>query len=276
MSPDWPDLSKLTGANYKRARYEAHNAVFWMARGAHSYLEAEDDNRHIELEWQKDSNTLRTKIFCENLQVELSLPELEMYFCEDGKKVKHSFWFDDRTPAYVEAWYLVELLHRDKDQSKFSATLPFHSKDFFLGDTEEHDAPALAAELQALNVCFIKSADILAKVNSDLIANAHVVSIETPIVCKPEHFTLGFEVCLDARTGRNIAIGLNTGDDLRPSPFFFVTSNRTNKHQGSHALDLNPKNLLFLETVTENKMSDELIINRLIEQVRSLIDEDKL
>tara|TARA_B100000676_G_scaffold266750_1_gene280625 strand:+ start:1854 stop:2690 length:837 start_codon:yes stop_codon:yes gene_type:complete len=270
----WPDISKLTSANYKRARYEAHNAVFWMARGAHSYLEAEKNNKHIELEWQTDSNTLRTRMFCESLQVGLSLPKLEMYFCEDGKKVQHSFWFDDRTPAYVEAWYLVELLHRDKDQSRFSTDLPFHSKEFFLGDTEEHDAPAVAPELQALNDCLVKAADVLAEVNHNLITNGDVISGENPIVCRPEHFTFDFEALLNTRRGGSIVIGLSTGDDLRPAPFFFVNVNKVQKEQKNHALDFNPENILFLKTVAENNLDDNSVINRLLERARLLLSED--
>ena len=269
----WPDTSLLTSANFKRARYEAHNGVFWMARGAHSYLEVENNNKHIELEWQKDSKTLRTKIFCENLQVGLSLPKLEMFFCEDGKKVKHSFWFDERTPAYVEAWYLVELLHRDKDQSRFSSDLPFDSKEFFLGDTEEHDAPAVALELRALNDCIVKAADICTEVSRNLVTNGDVVSNDNPIVCRPENFTFGFEASSSARSGENIVIGLSAGDDLRPAPFFFVSSNQNKKRETIHALDFNPENLLFLKTVVEKNMDDASISNRLLEKASCLLSK---
>ena len=60
------------------------------------------------------------------------LPDLELYFCENEIKVPHSFWLDDRTPAYVEAWYLVELVHRDRDRDKFSVELPFNSPNMLI------------------------------------------------------------------------------------------------------------------------------------------------
>jgi hypothetical protein len=68
----------------------------------------------------KDTSNFRTRTFDGDLQIGINFPDLELYFCEGGQKVPHSFWLDDRTPAFAEAWYLVELLHRDRDQSKFS------------------------------------------------------------------------------------------------------------------------------------------------------------
>tara|TARA_E500000331_G_C17243523_1_gene708090 strand:+ start:268 stop:1098 length:831 start_codon:yes stop_codon:yes gene_type:complete len=270
VSSGWPDTSIFGLKKYRRARFEAHNALFWMARGVNSYREKEDNNKHLELMWETSTSTLKTRVFCDNLQVGLNFLELEIYFCEDGKKVKHSFWFDERTPAYVEAWYLVELLHREKDQNKFSTELPFHSDNFFLGDTEEHNASSLQPELRALHNCFTKGADILSQVQLDAAADREALGEEYSLSVQPETFTLGFELCSLTDNGTKIVVGLSAGDNLRPAPFFFVSANRANRDKKSHVLDFKPENLLFLNTINDKRMNNKDIIDILFRQVKNL------
>ncbi|MGB1863004.1 MAG: hypothetical protein ACPHOL_01710 [Candidatus Puniceispirillum sp.] len=269
MTYNWPDITIFTSPAYKKARFEAQNALFWMARAAHSYLEPEPANKHLDLEWQSDRASLYTKVFDGDLQIGLSIPELEIYFCENGEKVRHSFWFDDRTPAYVEAWYLVELLHRDRDRSKFTIELPFESKDFFLGDTDEHDAPAVAVELQAMHECFVIADNILSHVQQNL-ANSDDVDAEIgAISCKPENFTLSFEVLTKPADQANVLVGMSLGDDLRPAPFFFVSKHYPESAKNSHMLDFEASNLLSLNKMSETKIENAALISQLFQDAKS-------
>lgn len=276
MNYNWPDISTFTSPDYKKARYEAQNAVFWLARGAHSYLDALPQNKHLEMEWQSERETLCTKVFDGDLQIGLSIPELEIFFCENGEKVRHSFWFDDRTPAYAEAWYLVELLHRDRDRSKFTIELPFESKDFFLGDTEEHDAPAVSAELKAMHNCFIIAADILSQVQQNLTDGDDAVSEIGSISCKPENFTLSFEISTKSADKANVLVGMSLGDDLRPAPFFFVSKNYAEKAKNNHVLDFEAANLLSLNKVSEKNMDHTTVIRQLFQDAKSCLAEPDL
>ena len=271
MTYNWPDIATFTSPDYKKARFEAQNAVFWMARGAHSYIEPLPQNKHIEMEWQSDRATLCTQVFDGDLQIGLSIPELEIFFCENGEKVMHSFWFDDRTPAYVEAWYLVELLHRDRDRSKFTIELPFESKDFFLGDTEEHDAPAVAGELKAMHDCFIIAENILSQVQQNLTDGDDAVSEIGSISCKPENFTLSFEISTKSADQANVLVGMSLGDDLRPAPFFFVSKNYAETVKNNHVLDFEAANLLSLNKVSEKNMDHTTVIRQLFEDAKSCL-----
>ena len=254
---------------YKKARFEGHNALFWMARCAHSFFEARGDQKHMDLLWQSESKSFRTKIFDGDLQIGLHLPDLELYFCEDGIKVPHSFWLDDRTPAYVEAWYLVELVHRDRDRSKFSIDLPFESVNMLMGDTKDHNASAVAAELDALHKCFEKSADLFVKVSQSLLKNGHIVERANLITLKPESFSLilSFE---SAKIKEKVAsIGLSAGDELRPTPFFFTASESANLKKKTHVLDFEAETLIALNSVCADNVSDESLIKRLCENVET-------
>src|SRR3984893_5342685 len=77
---------------------------------------------------------LVTQEFLPQLTVELRIPELALQFKEDGRAVPHVIKLDDRTPAEVEAWVLVELLHRGIDYDRFSKSLPYKVPDLMMGD----------------------------------------------------------------------------------------------------------------------------------------------
>ena len=271
MTLNWPDQKIFETSEYKKARFEAHNALFWMARCAHSFLEARDDQKHMDLLWQSESKSFRTKIFDDDLQIGLYLPDLELYFCEDGIKVPHSFWLDDRTPAYVEAWYLVELVHRDRDRSKFSIDLPFESVNMLMGDTKDHNASAVAVELDALQKCLEKAAYLFVKVYQSLLKSGYIVESTNPITLKPESFSLILSFESAKPKGNVISIGLSAGDDLRPSPFFFTTTDSINSKKKIHVLDFEAETLIALNSVCAEDISEESLIKRLCESVEASI-----
>lgn len=82
--------------------------------------------------------------------MELILPELILTFTEHGVPVRHDFELEGHTQAHVEAWILVELLHRDVDRTRFSKALPYDVSALMTGDAIEFSPEAYTAELEAL------------------------------------------------------------------------------------------------------------------------------
>ena len=273
MTLNWPEPKIFETSEYKKARFEAHNALFWMARCTHSFLKARDDQKHMDLLWQSESKSFRTKIFDGDLQIGLHLPDLELYFCENGIKVPHSFWLDDRTPAYVEAWYLVELVHRDRDRSRFSTDLPFESANMLMGDTKDHNASEVALELDALQKCFERAAGLFVNVSQSLLKNGHIAESANLITLKPESFALTLSFESSKIKESVISIGLSAGDELRPSPFFFTTTESVVSKKNTHVLDFEAETLIGLNSVCANNVSDESLTERLCENVKALINQ---
>ena len=273
LTLNWPESKIFETSKYRTARFEAHNALFWMARCAHSFLTARGDHKHMDLLWQSDSKSFRTKIFDGDLQIGLHLPDLELYFCEHGIKVPHSFWFDDRTPAYVEAWYLIELVHRDRDRSKFSTDLPFESVNMLMGDTKDHNASAVAVELDALQKCFEKAADLFVQVSQSLLKSGHIAESTNLITLNPESFSLVLDF-KSAKIKKNVtSIGLSAGDDLRPAPFFFTAAESINSKKKTHALDFDAETLITLNSLCAENVSEESLIKRLCENIEASINK---
>ena len=271
LNIDWPEAKIFNTKKYKRARSEGHNALFWLARGAHSFLVPCDNDTHLDLSWHEETKSFRTKIFDRDLQIGLYLPDLELYFCENDVKVPHSFWMDDRTPAYVEAWYLVELVHRDRDREKFSTDLPFSSPNLLMGDTEDHNASAFKEELNALDQCFQKTIQLFKEVADVLSKSGHVNEKSKLLVLKPEAFALVLSFQLKDIPEVAISVGLSAGDNLRPSPFFFTGSSSQDEIKNNHVLDYDAETLISYGSVQKDQLSDRSLIDRLSANALSLI-----
>ena len=85
-----PELAVFQTKKYRDARVEAHNALFWMARASHSFLEPTHENSHLSLLWNEEKCDFRTRLLVDGCRIGLHLPELELYFCENEEKVPHS------------------------------------------------------------------------------------------------------------------------------------------------------------------------------------------
>ena len=192
----WQTVDLPAPSRMAEARRQAHNAIHWLARFANSYVEPEPDGRHALLLWNDDHGSIQTKTFLSGLSVEVRIADLDMQFCENGRPVPHVLSFQERTPAHVEAWALVELLHRGVDRNRFSKDLPYPARDLMLGDSEDHEVDAYRAELAFMNGWLRNAAAVCAALRHEL---GNVVDVDlatTPVVCWPETFQLGIEVPL--------------------------------------------------------------------------------
>ena len=163
----WRSVGAAHPRRLGEARRQAHSAVQWLSRLAHSYMAPQPDARHTRLRWDPQRLALVTQEFLPALTVELRIPGLALQFKQDDRPVPHVMEVDDRTPAEVEAWVLVELLHRGLDRDRFSKSLPYQMPDLITGDAVGYVAAPLAAELDELAAWFTNAAEILAAIASE-------------------------------------------------------------------------------------------------------------
>ena len=259
-----PEVAVFQTKKYRDARVEAHNALFWMARASHSFLEPTHENSHLSLLWNEDKCDFRTRLLVDGCRIGLHLPELELYFCENEEKVPHSFWLDDRTPAFVEAWYLVEFLHRGIEQEKFSTALPFESPNMLMGDTEDHNASLFKTELSAMSECLRYAINILKIVAEQLSKGKDFADNRGQITLEPQSFTLITKANLSTADGKRVLVGFSVGDHLRPAPFFFIKTGELDAGSKTHLLDYSPSNIISLQSINDNNISGEDLVRRLV------------
>ena len=255
----WQTVDLPEASDSVDARRQAHNALHWLARFANSYIDPEPDNRHVDLLWNDDRGSVQTRTFQSNLSVELRITDLEMQFCEDGHPVPHVLLFQERTPAHVEAWALVELLHRGVDRDRFSKDLPYPSRDLMLGDSEDHEVNAYRGELTSLNGWLRNAAAVSAALRHELGRGGDIDPSATRIVMWPELFQLGIEISLPQGFGaRSLRAGLSAGDALRPEPFFF-----TGTTEQTIAGDFDAGNILSTQRILDETLSAEHVLDHL-------------
>lgn len=139
---------------------QSHNAVQWLARMVRSFRSV-NEGADVALRWNEERNAFVTDDFSEGLKMELKLPELTLQFLEDGEPVKHRLEMEGRSPAQVEAWVLVELLHRGLDRGRFSKDLPYDIPHAMAGDNVEYSPDFREGELKTILDWFTAAADLL-------------------------------------------------------------------------------------------------------------------
>lgn len=220
MSPDrLPDLDAFEPARLAEARRHLRSAVLWPARVAASYAGRQGSAEHEAsvvpaLTWQRERRAVVTPEFDNGLQLELRLPMLHMQFLERGQPVPHVLDLDDRSPAHVEAWLLVELLHRGIERERFSKKLPFDVADAMSGDQEKFDTMSYPAELAALTDWLSTGADVL-----DRLAQGAPVSVSAQTVSLTANMRLG---TLGGERGDSRRVVFSLGDTGEREPYFAV------------------------------------------------------
>ena len=217
----WRSVGAVNPHRLGEARRQAHNAAQWLVRLARSYIAPQPHAQHTLLQWDSQRQALVTQEFLPQLTVELRIPELALQFKEDGRAVPHVIKLDDRTPAEVEAWVLVELLHRGIDYDRFSKSLPYKVPDLMTGDAARYVAEPLAAELNELATWFANAASVLAAVEKEQLRAA---TRSTPALwCWPGVFHLAILLPMhDASSGPMLRAGFSAGDDRNDQPYFYV------------------------------------------------------
>ena len=143
---------------------QSHNAVQWLARLVRSFRSI-NAGADIALRWNDERNAFATDDFADGLKVEMRLPELTLQFLEHGQPAKHPLHMEGRSPAQVEAWILVELLHRGLDRGRFSKDLPYDIPHPMSGDSVEYSPEFREGELKTILDWFSAAADLLKKIS---------------------------------------------------------------------------------------------------------------
>lgn len=220
----WHPVGEVDPRGLGEARLQAHNVVQWLARMVHSYCPREPGEGHLRLLWLSDRQAVVTREVRPGLVLELRFPRLSMVFVENGRPVPHEIDIRERSPAQVEAWFLVELLHRGLDRDRFSKVLPYEIAGLMTGDAADYLEVPCEAELDELAAWLGNAGAIF----GDLVRDSGGAS-PGAVECWPQnlHMTarLGEGNGVARREGE-IRVGFAPGDARDPEPYFYVTTER--------------------------------------------------
>lgn len=203
---EWRPVGEYDPKRLAEARNQLLSATQWLARVERSYAAP---NGEVSLRWLDDRNVISTHDLGSDLGLELSVDDLKMQFTEAGAPSDHEIDVEERSPAHVEAWLLIELLHRGVDRERFSKDLPYDSVGLLNGDGVEFSPAEYEPELRALDALMRNAAHAIRAAAPGEQGDALRVSPRD----------LRVQASADGRV-----LGFSPGDDMIPEPFFFVAT----------------------------------------------------
>jgi hypothetical protein len=203
-----------------KARAAAINVVQWLARIANSYVTARPPDERVLLIFRAADAAFATKTFGDGLSLEMRLPSLEMQFLENGRPAPHILDPEEHSPAEVEAWLLVELLHRGVDRTKFTKQLSYSIPNLMSGDAENYSPQSCRRGLVELRAWFQNAAVIL---------EAAAPAGTPGIVCRPQTLELSCAMEADSKPAN---FGFSPGDGRCPEPYFYRNASAKEKSTG--------------------------------------------
>ena len=211
-APHWTPRPIGDPERFAKASHQLHSLIQWLARMQRSFGPESTVEEPIRLYWRESRKAIETLPLGANLSLELRLPAMVLQFCEDGEAVNHPFEAEDHSPAHVEAWLLVEMLHRGIDRSRFSKALPYDVSNLMSGDSAEFAPEALMPELETLTAYLVEAAGLLTQAAGTRTPNS-------TIPLRPDDLSLE-----SVRNGRDV-IGFRVSAGTHTEPFFYLRSN---------------------------------------------------
>lgn len=202
---DWKPVGHADPARLAEARAQLVSVAQWLARVERSFVEG-GSGEELSLLWGDDRNVIATRRFASEIGVELEIDDLVMRFTEQGQPSDHEIDVEEHSPAHVEAWILIELLHRGLDRERFSKELPYDVSALMNGDAVEFSPDSYEEELRTLGAWFRNAVGALRAACGNGAAAIRV---------SPRDLRL--EAFHDGRT-----LGFSPGDNSVPEPYFYV------------------------------------------------------
>jgi hypothetical protein len=207
MQPfDWRPVGDPDPKRFAEARTQLRSAAQWLARVQRSFAATEDASLNL----SEDSGVISTGHFASDIGMELQIADLSMQFTEGGEASSHEIDVEERSPAHVEAWILIELLHRGLDRDRFSKDLPYDTSSLMNGDAVEFSPGAYEQELRDLGTWYRNAAAAIRSV-----AQAEGAGAEPRL----SPLDLRLEAKINGR-----AIGFSPGDAETTEPFFYIAA----------------------------------------------------
>jgi hypothetical protein len=205
-TPLWEDIPSGGEDEFSKARMELLNLVQWPARIANSYVAGKTPEERVLLDFRSGDPAFVTQTFANEVALEIRLANLRMQFLEHGRPVPHIFDPEEHSPAKVEAWLLVELLHRGIDRTKFSKNLPYVVPDLMSGDAEDHAPQECEAGLLQIMTWYRNAAIVLSH------AGGPGKLVVFPRTLRLAHLP---------KSGSQKDYGFSIGDDGNAEPHFY-------------------------------------------------------
>ena len=195
-------------------RLQLHHAAQLANAAAMSYLSAQPDDSHTNLEWLARQQALAAVPVTGNrtIRVAVQVVPFELIVIEDEKVVDH-FPLNGKRRIDAEQWLRAQVRTAGLDPARFTTKKHYEIPDHPVAHGANFDAPE-----RDLKLC----ASLWSASDAAFRAFAAQRTGASAVRCWPHHFDLATLVALDPAATRTIGVGFSLGDDSYSQPYFYI------------------------------------------------------
>jgi hypothetical protein len=224
MSPKdaWHALGLTDLKDLEEARLQAHYGAQWAARTARAFVEAQPDDSHTSLSWDRERQALRTQALPGGQALGLRLADLTLIWLE-ADEAGAELPLEGMSDADAGAWVAERVTQAGYDAARLDEPSPYELPPHNLAKGGVYAVGSNEGAFAELSAWF-DSAD--AALEAVVKALSDLSPGPSPVRCWPHHFDIATLVALepgDAEEARSIGVGLSPGDEAYAEPYYYVT-----------------------------------------------------
>jgi len=210
----WKPLDPRRSRDLADARLQLHHAAQLVAAFGISYLPAQPDDSHTNMEWLESLGALASKpVGDPGIRLAVAPDPFALLVLGDGGTVVGVLSLDGVTIEAAARWVRARLAERGFDDARYTLKrhyqIPTHrvARGSAFGGAAE-------GSLEELGRWYSNAATVLESVTAAK-PNA------SPVRCWPHHFDIA--TLLDLGAGKSISVGMEPGDDYWPEPYLYAS-----------------------------------------------------
>jgi hypothetical protein len=215
---EWRRLRPELAPRLTDARLQVHHAVQLAAAVGISYLPAQPDDSHTNLEWSEALSALVSRSAgTSSTQLGLRLHPLELLTIVGGQP-RASFALDGCTMAEAVSWIRVQLAASGLEPHSYALARHYVIPPHPVGESAPFDTHDEAA-FDQLSAWYSDGARVLC-------AFAASTPNASPVCCWPHHFDIATLIEVgapEAGTRATVGLGMEPGDVYYAEPYFYAS-----------------------------------------------------
>ncbi|HEX8945581.1 MAG TPA: hypothetical protein VF785_20745 [Gemmatimonadaceae bacterium] len=209
----WQAVDPNRGRDLVDARLQLHHAAQLATAFGISYLAAQADDSHTNLEWIESIGALASKSAgSPAVRVAVRPNALAILILDANANVTATYLLDGRTISDAAEWIRGQLTERGFDAARYTLKrhyqIPTHALDS--GAAFRASQPALFGEL----------ARWYSNAAATLEQFASVTPNAAPVRCWPHHFDIA--TIVEVAQGKTVGLGMEPGDEYWQEPYFYT------------------------------------------------------
>jgi hypothetical protein len=211
----WRQVDPARGKDLVDARLQLHHAAQLAAAFGISYLPAQPDDSHTNLEWIDSLGALSSKPSgSASVRVAVRASPFAILVLDAKASALATYSLDGRTIGDAAQWVRGQLATHGFDSGRYTLERHYEIPKHHVDNGGAFESSRSASSFEALARWYANAAVALERV----VATTPQAS---PVRCWPHHFDIATQI--QVVPGKTISLGMEPGDDYYQEPYFYAS-----------------------------------------------------